>query len=200
MTLQEEQKYLASKVNPVECKKHGVTIVIGRAVDILKPMLRGANFYSMTKADEVRDFLERNSMASEGTLFMEDLSLMTPAVQSFLLKFIEEPLMPLVILASKDNISPIILSRCKRIIKLPCTEVPNPQLVKQFVETRIQLAEEIKTAQRLGEQVPHDVLESYSNVEGESLLKCCDYMYLVTRMKTKKSNISNPDKYLELMQ
>ena len=199
MTLLEEQKFLASKVNPAQCKIHGVTLIIGRAVDVLKPMLRGANFYTMTKADEVRDFLERFTTATEETLFIEDLSLMTPTVQSFLLKFIEEPLMPLVILASKDNVSPIILSRCKRIIKLPCTDIPGTKTLESFVSARVQVAEEIKTAQRLGEKVSADVLDSYNNVEEASLKECPDYMYKVTRLKSKKSNIYNPDRYLELM-
>lgn len=199
MTLFEEQKYLASLINKEQCQLHRVTLVIGRAAEVLKPMLRNVSLYTMTKADEVRDFLDKFNTPMDEPIFFEDVSLMTPTVQSFLLKFIEEPLMPLIILASKDNISPIILSRCKRIIKLPCNDIPGTKSLESFVSARIQTAEEIKTAQLLGEKVDAEVLESYNNVEASSLKECPDYMYKVTRMKSNKSNIYNPDRYLELM-
>lgn len=189
---------MASQLTPDLVKQFRVTIIIGDAVGLFKKMIKSP-YYTITKADEVREFLANHTMPNDAPLIFEDLSLMTPDVQSFLLKFIEEPVSPLIILASRDNISPVILSRCRNIIKVPSTIVPNNQPLSEFVSHRLEIADELKASKYTDKGVDLDLQYEYDHAEEFSLKNCPEYTYRITQIRLSNSNVRNLDKYLKLL-
>ena len=102
---------------------------------------------------------------------------MTSSVQTYLLKFIENPPAPLIILASKDNISPIILSRCKRIIKLPSIIHHETNIgISELVKRKMDYESESTKDDPARVPVPFDT-------ELNSLVYCPDYQYLLLQAK-----------------
>lgn len=198
MTEKDLMKQIASQLTPDLVKEFRVTIIIGTAVDLFKKMIKSP-YYTITKADEVRSFLANHTTPNDSPLIFEDLSLMTQNVQAYLLKFIEEPPSPLIILASKDNISPVILSRCKNIIKIPSTIVPNNKPLSEFVSHRLELLDEIKAARYTEKGVDLNIQYEYDNPEEFSLKDCPEYMYRVAQIKLSNNDIRNVDKYLKLL-
>ena len=189
---------MASQLTPDLVKEFRVTIIIGDAVELFKKMIKSP-YYTITKADEVREFLANHTMPNDTPIIFEDLSLMTQNVQAYLLKFIEEPPAPLIILASKDNISPVILSRCKNIIKVPSTIVPNNQTISEFVAHRLEMLDEIKASRFTEKGVNLDLQYEYDNPEEFSLKECPEYMYRVTQIKLSNNDIRNVDRYMKLL-
>ena len=123
-------------------------------------------------------------------LVFEDLSLMTPEVQTRLLKFIEEPSSPLIILASMDNISPIILSRCKVVFKVPIPTECNPIPVSKFIERKQEVYAE---AEKNGVAPDFDVI-------AEASKSCPEYlMYMAKLSKSNYKNMKVIDKYIKLI-
>lgn len=198
---QEEKLYLAQQMIPELITKYNTTLLVGKAARVFKRMFSG-ELYTMTKADEVREFLNQWNIQHDKPIVFEDMALMTKSVQAYLLKFIEEPPAPLVILASKDNLSPVILSRCKRVIKLEEAFTTKNVGISNFIESKLKADDEIRTFQRENkdEALPDDLLR-YTNerIEQTSLEECPDYLYQVTNLKLINPNISNYDKYLELL-
>ena len=157
--------------------KYNVILLIGDSVKAFKQMLKDTPYYTITTADEVRQFIDEHSYPSDKPLIFEDISKMTSSVQTYLLKFIENPPAPLIILSSKDNISPIILSRCKRIIKLPSiihheTNIGISELVKRKMDYESESTKDDPTRV----PVPFDT-------EFNSLVYCPDYQYLLLQAK-----------------
>lgn len=163
-SLIEQQKYLASRLTPDIIKENKVTILLGQASQVFKQIFTG-DYHTLTSADDVKQFISDYMIPNDKPLVFEDLSVLTSQVQTYLLKFIEEPPTPLVILASKDNISPIILSRCKSIIKLPNTLKRGNQNITTFINN---YEEDIINNKLTSDQV-------YS--------KCPDYLYYETQTK-----------------
>ena len=56
-------------------------------------------------------------------LIIEDLSSLSNSAQFLLLKLVEEAKFPIILLSTYDKVSPIILSRCKRIVKFTMAPV-----------------------------------------------------------------------------
>lgn len=155
-----------------------VTLIVGDAAKVFKKIYTG-DYYTIVTAEDVRDFMAKFSVPDTKPLVFEDLALMTPRVQTYLLKFIEEPPMPLVILSSVDHVTPTILSRSKRIVKIPC-EMPTFKMsIKEFIN-----------------QIPEDPDErrKYPIYE-EAFSKCPEYLYEVQGIK----KFANLDKYLSML-
>lgn len=198
MTELDLMKQMASQLTSDAVKEFRVTLIIGEASRLFKKMIKSP-YYTITKADEVRNFLSNHTMPNDTPIIFEDLSLMTKNVQAYLLKFIEEPPAPLIILASQDNISPVILSRCRNIIKVPCTIVPTDTPISEFVAHRLSLLDEINASRLQGKPVPAEVQYEYNNPEEFSLRQCPEYYYRVTRIKLSNNDTRALDKYLKLL-
>lgn len=198
MTELDLMKQMASQLTSDMVKEFRVTIIIGEATKLFKKMITSP-YYTITKADEVRDFLANHIMPNDTPIIFEDLSLMTRNVQAYLLKFIEEPPAPLIILASQDNISPVILSRCRNIIKIPSTINPQNLSISEFVSHRLELMDEISACKRQGKSVDSEVQYEYDNPEEFSLKQCPEYYYRVTQIKLSNNDTRALDKYLKLL-
>lgn len=185
-----EEQYVLNHLK--DAKQYYVNIVIGHAVKVFKKIYKG-DFYTITTADDVREFLGKWNMPNDKPLVFEDISLMTPTVQTRLLKFIEEPPMPLIILASNDNVSPIILSRCKNIVKIKSEVKYSPVSLKDFVTNKIEYENEIKSQKLEGKELPP------FNTESEALTSCPEYLYLQSKIRLM-GHTYNPDKYLQLLE
>lgn len=129
----EKKKYLAQVITKEKIRNYGTTILIGEAVPVFKSIYSG-HIISISTAEEVKEFLVEYSKESEETLVFEDISLMNKQVQSYLLKFFEKPCRPLVVLASIDNLSSIMLSRFNNIVKLPETIKYDSTSLDKFLE------------------------------------------------------------------
>lgn len=188
--MREQLEYVAHKLQ--RAREFQVNIVIGPAVELFKKIYKG-DYDTITTAQEVRDFLAKWSVATDKPIVFEDISLMQPQVQTFLLKFIEEPPSPIIILASKDNVSPIILSRFKNIVKIPCDVHNTTMSLKDFIKYKQDYIDEQKAKVKLKEQpsvIPF-------NDEEESYDKCHDYLYIYNSIKSE--TIHNIDIYIKLL-
>lgn len=169
----EEQKYIASRLKPEIINTCMTTILLGRSASIFKKIYKG-DMHTITTADEVRDFLSKWSVApSDKPIVFEDLSLMTSAVQNYLLKFVEEPPSPIIMLASQDNVSPIILSRCRNIIKVSPTPLNFDMSIRDFLDYKQQYEDEQKMKVQTHQQprmVPFPIVK-------ESFMHCPEFLY-----------------------
>lgn len=182
MINKEEQIQLAQELISDKVKEYMTTIIIGRAVDVFKSIYKG--FYdTISTAEDIREFLDKWNMPYDKPIVFEDISLLTPIVQVYLLKFIEEPPAPLIILAKEDNISPIILSRCKHIIKLPDKFNYQPISINEFIAKKEEAQDN----------------DQDFNVYREALEHCPEYIYMTTKLAMSKHNIHKPDRYLKLL-
>ena len=88
-------------------------LLIGGAVPAFKSLYNG-HIYRVDTVDEARDFVNRfYGIHVDFPVVIEDLSNLRK--DEVLLKLIEEAKFPIIMLASKDNVVPTILSRTKRI-------------------------------------------------------------------------------------
>lgn len=183
MGVVEIKKELASKLTKDNLNKNRTTLVIGYAAKLVKQMLMGG-YYTLTCADDVRNFIAKFSIESDQLVIFEDLALLDFRTQAFLLKFIEESYCPLLILSSKDTILPTIISRCRTIIKVPVQNKYGNVPLQKFIEDREATFLE-------DEVVPSDIVE-------DSLSLCPEYYYLVKRYLDDKS-VKQFNKYLKLL-
>ena len=94
-------------------------LIIGKGVPLFKKMYKG-NIYNLTSLEDVREFIsEFSEVELDFPIVIEDVSNLYR--DSSLLKLIEESKFPLVMLASKDNLSDALMSRMKYILKIPET-------------------------------------------------------------------------------
>lgn len=93
-------------------------LILGGAVQDFKKEYDG-QIIRLNDATEVREFVSYyNSISKlDRVLVIEDLSFLPDSCEGLLLKFIEESKLNLVILSVFDKVSPIMLSRVKRVIK-----------------------------------------------------------------------------------
>jgi hypothetical protein len=137
-------------------------------------------YYTVTNINEAREFVARFSVPSDQLVIVEDLSLLDSRGQAVFLKFIEESYCPLLLLASEDNLLDTILSRCKRIIKVPVDTKYNGESLSDFIADCDQETLDFKT------------------LESESLLNCPEYFYIYQRYLSDKSSMS-VNKYIKLL-
>lgn len=183
MSIQELKKELASELTKEKLIANGSTLILGYAAKLVKQMLTG-NYYTLTTADDVREFVGKFSIKSDQLLVFEDLALLEPRVQAYLLKFIEEAYCPLLILSSRDSVLPTIISRCKRVIKVP-TPVNSKDIgMSQFVE---QVDQKIVD----GENISNTLID-------DSLKSCPEYYYLIKKHLDDK-NVKQFNKYIGLL-
>lgn len=174
----DQKKYVLNRLS--RAKEFRVNIVIGPAVEVFKSIYKDP-YETITTAEELRTFLAKWNVPYDKPIVFEDISLMTPSVQAALLKFIEEPPAPLIILASLDNVNSIILSRCKNIVKIP-SEVPTPTLkLSEFIERKDK------------EELPEDL-----NITEASLQLCPEYYYRIAKIQ-QTGKLIKPDRYLKLL-
>lgn len=92
-------------------------LLIGGASVIFKKIYQG-NIYQVYNAEEAKDFLMQFSNTEyDRPIVVEDISAIQK--ESVFLKLVEETTIPLILLASKDNITLPLHSRIKTTIKLP---------------------------------------------------------------------------------
>lgn len=199
MTEDDYKRILMKELTLDKLRQFHTTILIGRAAKIAKKMLRNG-YRTLTTADEVREFLDFYRMPTDSPIFFEDPSRMLPSVQAYLLKFIEEPPAPLVILASKNNVSPVILSRCKRIIQFPEVIKHGTKSLKEFTELKIRAEEEYelwkKDTTPDKKPLPDDILKYINHLDKASLDDCPEYWYIKSGVTI---NISHLDKFIGLL-
>ena len=171
----EKKKYLASILTKDLINKYRTTILIGEAAKLFKAIFAG-NILSINTAEDVRDFLDNYSKESDEVLVFEDISLMNPQVQTYLLKYLEKNFRPLVVLASIDNLSPILLSRFNKKVKLPEDIKSDFTSLDAFLEEHSQ---DLKSNYVLPE------------LKEESLLYCPEYYYNFKRLATAKHENKN---------
>jgi hypothetical protein len=96
-------------------------LLVGGAMFIFKKMYRG-NIYRLENTDDAKDFIERfYNIEYNKPIVVEDISLLYR--DTILLKLVEEIKLPLILLASEDNISNTLQSRIKTYIKYPVNEI-----------------------------------------------------------------------------
>ena len=92
-------------------------LLVGGAALLFKQMYRG-NIYRLENTEEVKNFIsEFYNIEYNKPIVIEDISLLYR--DSILLKLVEEIKLPLILLASEDNISIPLQSRIKTYIKYP---------------------------------------------------------------------------------
>lgn len=99
-------------------------LLIGDAVTIFKKMYSGP-IKSVYTPDDVRDVVSyyHGIQDLSHPLIIEDLSSLSASSSFLLLKLVEEAKFPIILLSSYDKVSPIILSRCRAIVKFSIAEV-----------------------------------------------------------------------------
>lgn len=195
MTEDDYKRILMKQLSPQKVKEFNTTILIGRSARIAKKMLPNG-YRTITTADDVRSFLDYYSTPTDAPIIFEDPSRMVPSVQAYLLKFIEEPPAPLIILASKDNISPVLLSRCKRCIKFPEDIKHGTKTLQEFTEAKMRAEEEYRTLLKEKQDIPDDVYKYMTRIEKTSLEECPEYLYIRSGVTI---NISHLDKFIGLL-
>lgn len=175
MELLEKKKYLASILTKDSIIKNGTTLLMGEAARIFKSIFSG-NIISITTAEEVKDFIDNYSKESEEILVFEDISLMNTQVQTYLLKYLESNYRPLVVLASVDNLSPVLLSRFVKVVKLPQDVKSDSVPLNTFLEEH---AMDLKSNYVIPE------------LKEESLLYCPQYFYNLKKMSLCKHENKN---------
>ena len=179
------------------CMFH-TTILIGDICTSFKNIYKG-RLYTIVSADDVRQFLADHNMPEDKPIVFEDLSMMTSIVRSRLLKFIEEPPAPLIILASSDNISPVILSRCCRIIKTPNSiKCQSYETLTKFVDDRIALYDTIKSSKKIDDPLVEEDIKEYKYPALSSLKQCPQYQYLLHKFNLIYKTSPLIDKHLKL--
>jgi len=183
MDAKERKQYLASILSKDEIIKYRMTLLIGEATKVFKSIFTG-NIITITTAEEVKDFIDNYSKESEEVLVFEDVSLMNDLVQSYLLKYFERDYRPLVVLASGDNLSPVLLSRFNRIIKLPTESVIDFVSLKAFMEEHSQ---DLKSNYILPE------------LKDASLRYCPEYYYNYKKLAIAKHENKNRNQLMKFL-
>lgn len=176
-----------------------ILILGDKACDLFKKIYTG-DLYTIKTAEDVRNFKETQNFLSDKTLAFEDLSIMTKEVQASLLKFVEEPTRPLVVLCSKDNISDAMMSRFTVYIKQVYPIKQKPMTLKQFSKLRESALNKQYTSKfDEVEYTPEEEL-----ILTDLLLACrtyCPlYWYWYQYIRTYSPFISNPDSYIQFLE
>ena len=184
----ETRKYLAEELTKERLMANRVTLVVGYASKLVRQMMR-RDYYTVTNIDEARSFVAKFSTPLDQVVVVGDLSLLDDRGQATFLKFIEEAYCPLLILASKDNVLETILSRCKKIIKVPVETKYSQVSLNKFISDR-----------ELEKLDFNDETNNFSldYLEEESLLNCPDYFYIYKKYLENKS-LKVINKYIKLL-
>lgn len=183
MIAKEKKQYLANLLTKDLINKYRVTLLLGEASKVFKSIYAGSIITIIT-AEDVRDFIDNYSKTSEDILVFEDISLMNIQVQAYLLKYLECDYRPLVVLASSDNLSPVLLSRFNKIIKLP-------------VESKIDF---VKLDAFLAEH-EQDLKSNYilPDLKEDSLKYCPEYYYNYKKLEIAKHENKNRNQLMKFL-
>lgn len=184
----EAKKYIQSKC--ADFNTYRVILIIGKAVKVFKSIFKG-EYSTITTAEDVRQFMDKyQGFYNDKPIVFEDISLMTKEVQSRLLKFIEEPTSPLIILASKDNVSPIILSRCKLIIKIPEETNTTFMSLSEFIDYKTKTLDALK----------QDGRQAEFDLEYEASHRCPEYLGYISMLQSNShKSYAVIDRYIKLL-
>lgn len=117
--------YVAEVRNVVTgIRRNSPIILMNDAVVIFKRMYSGP-IRSVSSISEVRDLVANYYEIKhlDYPLIIEDLCLLSQSASFLLLKLVEEARFPIILLSTHDKVSPILLSRCKRIVKFTMTPI-----------------------------------------------------------------------------
>lgn len=181
MTDLEIKQFLAKELTKENVFNNKTTLLIGNASKLFKSIYVG-DIISINTAEDVKEFMNEYNIQSEKPLVFEDISLMQQYVQSYLLKFIENFPRPLIVLASIDNISPIILSRFKKIIKIPNEYKYSNVSLNKFLEEH---QDSLKSNYVLPE------------LKNESLSYCPEYYYRYVKLNLSKHDNKNRNQLIK---
>ena len=198
MTTEEQKLYIVSKLKLA--KQFRTNLVLGQLGCTLFKQVYKGEIYTLKSADDVRNFKNSYFIPDETPLVFEDLSLMTADVQASLLKFIEEPERPLIVLCSEDNISDAMMSRFMNYVKVE--ELLNPKYISisEFIKTK-ELAEDKQRTTAPNELPQYTDNEKLiiTDLNRACLLLCPDYWYWYTSIKLTKPELTNIDQFIKLM-
>ena len=93
-------------------------LLLCEAVDIFLKMYEG-DYHILKNKKDVVNFIERYSIPNDKPLVFGDISFLNELEQNCLLKFIEEAPVPMIVLASQENLPLTIISRFLKILKIP---------------------------------------------------------------------------------
>lgn len=97
---------------------------------------RGFQVFSVSTVEEARQTIhDLRGVVSSHPAVLTDVSRLHHK-QSILLKFVEESQLPLILLSSRDNITSVLLSRMKRVVKkteIVPVERDDPQALKELM-------------------------------------------------------------------
>ncbi len=151
-------------------------LLLCEAVDIFLKMYEG-DYHILKNKKDVVNFIERYSIPNDKPLVFGDISFLNELEQNCLLKFIEEAPVPMIVLASQENLPLTIISRFLKILKIPYP------LINQ--ESNYTLREFIKYKKNFEENYPN----IYFDCLTESIKYCPDY-YRIAKAETTNKNIS----------
>lgn len=140
-------------------------LLLCNATNIFLSMYQN-EYYILKNKKDVVDFITNHDMPNDKPLVFGDLSFLSGNEQNCLLKFIEEAPVPMIVLASEDNLSPTIMSRFPVIIKVP--------YVINLVQ-KLSLKEFIKYKQNYEFNYPN----KHFNIEEQSLKYCPEYIAIL---------------------
>lgn len=196
----ELQEQFAKRV--MEAKKFRTVLITGNlACRLFKQMYVG-DLYTLKTAEDVRNFKEIYNFDSDKVLVFEDLSLMTSEVQASLLKFIEEPTRPLMVLCSKDNVSDAMRSRFMYYIKLEDPVTSKFLSTKHMANMKLILTDKENTLKRVPDS-------DITFTEDETLMKtdlpaACmkispEYYHSYQYIRKNEPHLYNYDTYLQFI-
>lgn len=103
----------------------------------------GATFTLLKNIEDVRAYVDNyNPMNMGFSVGLGDLSLLTQHAQAVLLKFIEEGTTDIFCYASRDNVSPVLMSRFDKIEKIDDLEIGEDDFadfVQWFMERELSI-------------------------------------------------------------
>lgn len=113
---------LSEVLDPNKIKESSPVLLIGKAVTMFKGAYKG-NIFELKNTDDVKTFISEYA----GILFpkpvvISDIGYLHQTAAFLLLKYVEESKSPIILLSTTDNVSSILLSRVKRIVKFPVNE------------------------------------------------------------------------------
>lgn len=195
----EEKKYLASQLS--RTKEVKTTLLLGDLACTLFKQIYKGDMYTLKTSQDVREFRETYNYGTDEVLVFEDLSLMTPDTQAALLKFIEEPKRPLIVLCSNDNISGAMMSRFAHKVKLENKLQIDGISIKDFIDARQSLREKLYLEQVKGEPQTYTPEEDEirTNFDKACLHLCPEYWYYNEYAKSHLDSMYNLDLYIALL-
>lgn len=195
----DEKKYLVKELS--RAKEFMTTLLLGELGCTLFKQIYKGDMYTLKSAQDVREFRETYNFGTEEVLVFEDLSLMTPDTQAALLKFIEEPKRPLIVLCSQDNLSGAMYSRFAHKVKLEAKTQITGMSIQDFIDTKQSLKEKKYLESQSGEQQSYTDEEILIDTDFQRacLQLCPDYWYYSEYAKEYLTNTYNLDMYIGLL-